>query len=212
MSKICFVNGSPRGKNSGSSYLIERTVAFLNDKKTEAVIIYISDLLKSGEYQSAFESIAMMDRIVFAFPLYQDSPPGIMLDFLGKLEAYLLTDNENRKRDSLPQVYAIVNSGFIESRNNRHALKILAHFCRRAGLNWQYGLGIGAGEFMKKQDNLLYLWMKQPVIKALSALCNELENPSRHPQDNVFVSPGMPAFIYNFAANKEWRNRMECKK
>lgn len=208
MKKICFINGSPRGRKSGSKYLADRVIELLDKDKTEASVSYISELLKVDNFRNLFDSMLAVDSVVFIFPLYQDCIPASMLDFLTKLEAYIQENKGMIKIRELPRVYAIVNSGFIESKNNQYALQIMQHFCNRTGLNWRFGLGIGAGEFMKKQDNPMYLWMKQPVLKALSILKSEIENPTQQPLKNIFVNPRMPSLIYNSVANGEWRDHI----
>ena len=58
---------------------------------------------------------------------------------LHQLEEYLVT---NKKEIT---VYAVVNCGFYEGRQNSLAIAMMENWCHRAGLRWGQGLGIGAG-------------------------------------------------------------------
>ncbi|HAW69762.1 MAG TPA: hypothetical protein DHD79_09105, partial [Firmicutes bacterium] len=82
--------------------------------------------------------LAACDTLVFAFPLYVDGIPSHLLSCLSQMEGYLkpLASKEMR-------VYAIVNCGFYEGRQNQHALDMMQNWCAKTRLIWGHGLGIG---------------------------------------------------------------------
>ena len=45
-------------------------------------------------------------------------------------------------------VYTVVNCGYYEARQNAPALEIMKNWCRKCGLIWGIGVGVGGGSMM----------------------------------------------------------------
>lgn len=72
--------------------------------------------------------------------MYVDGIPSHVLEFLQEAEEFCL------KNGCHFFVYAISNNGFIEGIHNKSHLKMYECWCRRAGLTWGGGIGVGGGE------------------------------------------------------------------
>jgi hypothetical protein len=128
-----------------------------------------------------------------------------MLDFMIRFEAYRLEHREDAGAGT-PRVYAIVNNGFIEGAQNRHALRILEHFANAAGLQWRFGVGIGGGEFMRqtKDEIPLKSKIKRKLLEALSQLQSDLETQEVACRKNIFFTPGIPQSFFMLAGDIGW--------
>lgn len=76
--------------------------------------------------------------IVFVFPLYVDSVPVTLLNFLKAME-----DNALLKK---PTISVVINCGFIEPYQNDIAVKMLQLFARKNGYPYGSTFKIGSGE------------------------------------------------------------------
>jgi len=103
-------------------------------------------------------------------------------------------------------VYAIVNNGFYEGRQNVTALDMMRNFCDRAGLAWGQGVGVGAGG-MAGAAPVGHGPMKN-LGSALDLLAeNILGNNSA--EDYIF-EPNFPRFLYKASAHVGWK--MQARK
>ena len=131
------IDGSPKVSKSNSEYFLNILSDFIESKD---IVKY--KLSKKVDYEDIIKEINTIDTLVFAFPLYVDSLPSHVLEFLIMLE-------ENFK-DNLKgvNVYVIANCGFYEGKQNKIALNIMKCWCKKMNIKWAQGIGIGAGEMM----------------------------------------------------------------
>ena len=129
--KIVLLNGSPRAPKSNS--------------KRYAAIFREHSPVTADYFEITRRNHAMlcskMDEytdVVLVFPLYADSLPVSLLDFLKSLEA---TRAEHR-----PTVSVMINCGFLEYEQNMVAVDMVRLFCRRNGYPVGSVLMIGGGE------------------------------------------------------------------
>lgn len=141
------------------------------------------------------------DVLLIAFPLYVDSLPMPLIRVLVELE------QEAKVVKPLPKVYAVCHCGFYESSQNETALRIIKNFCSRAGLDWQYGLGIGAGVFFGMTDDPSK-WPAKTVYDALQKLSADVLSNQGNQAENVFVTPSVPRFIYKAGGNFGWKAQL----
>lgn len=131
--KTLFINCSPKKNFSASSYFEGIQRLFVKGEK-------ITKKLRSKkDYEGIFEELKNAKNIVLCLPLYADGPPSHVLAFLEEAEKFFL------ENDLHPNLYCIVNNGFIEGRQNEPLMQVMENFCLRAGVNWCGGVGIGGG-------------------------------------------------------------------
>jgi multimeric flavodoxin WrbA len=202
MKKITIINGSPRGEQSGSQMFIKEIKKLLNTDELNISEICIKDKNIKGETEATFKEILSSDSLLFVFPLYVDCLPSILLDFMEKLEEYVKINKEGH----CPKVYAVVNCGFLEGKQNINAIHIVENFANRIGFKWRFGIGIGAGEFMKSTENNIPMQskLKVKIYNALVELAEDIKSDKNEIRSNLFVSPSIPRFLFLLSGNQFW--------
>lgn len=202
--KIMMIDGSPKVSKSNSEYFLNILSDFIESKD---IVKY--KLSKKVDYEDIIKEINTIDTLVFVFPLYVDSLPSHVLEFLIMLE-------ENFK-DNLKgvNVYVIANCGFYEGKQNKIALNIMKCWCKKMNIKWAQGIGIGAGEMMGGLRNVPM--GKGPNTNLGLALDNLAKNINENKSgDDIFTTPSMfPRFAFRLAANRFWiskANRNGLKK
>lgn len=209
MNKIYMINGSPKGKkDNNSQYFIDELSNLLN--KDNIQIKQASTLRCSREeiYPQLMES----EAIIFVSPLYVDSLPSSLLNFIVGLESYI--KQAELPNNTFPKIYAIFNCGFFEGHQNKIALDIVKNFCNKIGFTWRFGIGVGAGEFMggTKVNISLRSKVKQDTFNALIELKNDIESNNTTLKNNIFTSPKMPRFLFQLAGNIGWIQQAKVNK
>lgn len=106
--KLAIINGSPRNKKSNSKLLIDEFLkGFYTVDKEVADVYYLADLKKTDKAVDGFRE---NDTIIIIFPLYTDSMPGIVKEFIERI--FFETGAEGKK------IGFIVQSGFPESKHS----------------------------------------------------------------------------------------------
>lgn len=194
MSRVAIINGSPKAKDSASGMLIEKLQGFLDGKPD----VYRAARLMLENSAETLADMVSADALIIVFPLYVDSLPAPLIEVLERLE---------RAAKSAPAppptVYGICNCGFFEAGHTDIALQILRNFARRAGFNWGYGIGIGAGGFSAARCG--QTGPAAALFSALGRLGESLSHPHAVEQENVFVTPGIPRVLYLLGAHMGWR-------
>lgn len=219
MNKVCFVNGSPRGKNSASKRLIDKVVEMLDKQATQVHEICVMESLKHNTAEKDFALMRTMNSIIFVFPLYIDAIPSSLLEYMYAFDEYL-TSHPQTTECLPPRVYSIINNGFLEGTQNINALQIMAHYAKRIGYMWRFGIGIGAGEYIKQNMDAITMnnGLNRNIFNALVKLATELESQEIIQHSNIMTNPSMPKFLYMFLANRYWTGQSKssrkslCKK
>ena len=131
--KTVFINCSPKKHFCASSYFLFLQRLFTGGKKVSVKLCTPSD------YDRILKEIKDAQAVVFGLPLYVDGVPSHVLSFLEKMEVFCKENNLHLS------VYCIANNGFIEGKQNEPLMQNFEHFCRRAGLSFCGGVGIGGG-------------------------------------------------------------------
>ena len=131
MGKILILNGSPRAPRSNS-----QAYADLFSKASRQETAYFN-ITKTNHLELCQRMEGFSD-LLFVFPLYADSLPVTLLNFLKTLEA-----NPPKHK---PTVSVLINCGFLEPEQNDVAVKILELYCRENGYPFGSVLKIGGGE------------------------------------------------------------------
>ena len=135
MGKLIIINGSPRAKKSNSRKYAEVFKLHYEGEILEYDVI-------SKKHKSLCEKIEAYSNILFIFPLYVDSIPAVLMDFLKVLEQY--------KIDNKPTINVLINCGFIEPEQNFVAVEIIKLFSKQNGYPFGSVLCIGGGEAIKE--------------------------------------------------------------
>jgi multimeric flavodoxin WrbA len=194
MMKIAMINGSPKGKNGTSGRIIETLCNRLSDIPQHVV--------RELAEQNAAEIVSTIrdsDAIIFVFPLYVDAIPSGLVRFLDEEQNAIALAAPNAK------VYAVVNNGFYDARQNAIAIDMVEIFCERSGLVWGQGLGSCGGMIGETPS-----WDRFPLKKlgmALDALAKNIRNLDG--AENCFVDPSIPRFLYMLAGNFFMKREMK---
>lgn len=162
MGKILILNGSPRAPRSNSKRYAALFCAVC-PAETETCSI------SKGNHLDLCRKLEDCSDLLLVFPLYADSIPVTLLNFLKTLE-------ENPPRHK-PTVSVLINCGFLEPAQNDVALRILRCFCRQCGYPFGSCLKIGSGEAILDTPfrGLVRRKLKQLAAAILSAQPRQLQ-------------------------------------
>ena len=131
MEKLIILNGSPRAPRSNSKQYAA-LFAEHYPVKTEYCEI------RRNNHLQLCEAVDTATKLLFVFPLYVDSLPVTLLNFLKTLEQH-----PPRQK---PIVSVLVNCGFLEPRQNDVAVEMMRLFCSENGYPFGSVLKVGSGE------------------------------------------------------------------
>lgn len=195
--KIVGINGSPKYSGSSSEIILKELEALLTGHEYLGISVRKPEITEEMKTQ-----ILDCDILVFAFPLYVDSIPSQMTAALQQMES-ILRDAQTDK-----MVYAVVNCGFYEGRQNHIALKIMKCWCQKAGLSWGQGLGIGGGGMIPMFTHIPEgKGIKKDFSETLKELAENITRGGR--AEDRFISPGIPRIMYKLAGQMGWRKQIK---
>lgn len=142
MDKVLILNASPRAPRSNSKEYAKLFSKFYHGK-TEYLDI------KRTNHAALIEKLSDFSDLLFVFPLYADSIPVTLLNFLKDLEQV----TPARK----PTISVLINCGFIEPQQNDIAVKMMRLFCRKNGYPFGSVLKVGSGEAILSTPFLVFL-------------------------------------------------------
>lgn len=125
------INGSPRAPKSNS-----RQYAGIFARHSKEQTDYFS-ITKTNHHELCRKMEDYTD-VLLVFPLYADSLPVTLLNFLKSLES----NPPERK----PVISVLVNCGFLEYSQNDTAVKMIKFFCKQNGYATGSVLMLGSGE------------------------------------------------------------------
>lgn len=200
MMKIALINGSPKNMESASGCLLQELKKFLGDDKEIAEYSFRKPQLNEEE----MEQVAESNVLVFAFPLYVDGIPSHLLSCIMQLESFLSTIKE---KDIV--VYTLVNCGFFEGHQTALAIEMMKNWCKKAGLRWGQGIGMGAGGMLQSVKNVPAGYgPKKDLGEALSKLVKNISE--RSSGEDIFITANFPRFLYKLAAEMGWRKSVKA--
>lgn len=110
--KLTVINGSPRGSNSNTRFLLDPFIqGFQSSSGRQAKI---TDLVKTLSARTLAGLLAETDRLILAFPLYTDAMPGLVKKFIEDLYSLSL-----KTVIRFPPMGFIIHSGFPEAAHSR---------------------------------------------------------------------------------------------
>lgn len=180
MGKIMILNGSPRAPKSNSKQYSEIFSRYS---------IHLCDYFNISRSNHA-ELISKMKNytdVLLVFPLYADSLPVGMLNFLKSLE--------NNPPSRKPVISILINCGFLEYEQNDVAIRMLKYFCRKNEYSIGSILMLGSGEA------ILATPFKYVAVKAIKRLALSVDK-----QDYREIKATMPLskWLFKLAAEVYW--------
>lgn len=194
---IAMIDGSPKFKKSASGELLRELKTCFGEGTSFEDLPFHTPRIS----EEVIHRLNEFDALVFAYPLYVDGIPSHLLENLERIQQVGLA-NKNIA------VYGVVNSGFYEGKQNANAIAVLQNWCRRTGLFWGMGVGIGGGGALASMGSVpLGKGPKKSIGLAFSSLAKNVENKSGG--DNIYVSLDFPRFLYKLAAQMGWRQMIK---
>jgi len=186
---ITAINGSPRLEKSVSELIINKIAKIYG----EPIKTYYSMKITNGETSlDVITEILHSDILLIIFPLYVDSMPSHLIELLLRLEAEAATSTDK------PRIFTVVNCGFYEAVHTELVVDMLRHFANRSGFPWGYGIGIGGGGMLASMGENMQKGPLSNIYSKLCDLCNSFNDDRT--KENVFISPGIPRFMYKTIA------------
>lgn len=143
--KTVFINGSPKKKLSVSQYLIFLQSMSVKGEKVK------EHLRNRSDHERILNTLKDADAVVFCLPLYVDGVPAHVLSFMKEMEAFY------KENEMHLNVYVISNGGFIEGKQNEPLMQVFENFCKRSGINWCGGIGIGGGVMLNVMRIMIFV-------------------------------------------------------
>lgn len=180
MGKVMILNGSPRAPKSNSKKYSE---IFMKYSRLQCDYFNIT---KTNHLKLIAEMEKYSD-VIIVFPLYADSLPVGLLNFLKNLEA-----NFPKNR---PVISILINCGFLEYEQNCVAVSMIRYFCRHNNLPIGSVLMLGSGEAILDTP---FRYIAVRAIKRLSESVNK-----RNYKDLTATMP-LPKWLFKMAARSYW--------
>lgn len=190
--RMGFIVGSPKPQKSASLFLLKEIEKKLDNKFQ--LFWFESKKQLTGEQE---KDLFDCDVLVLSFPLYVDGVPSHLLEWLQQVE------KKAKKQDKKITVYAIVNCGFYEAKQNHLALRIIEKWCEKSGFGWGQGLQVGAGGMV-----MVAPAGKGPsknLGKAIEKFCLNICN--KKTGETLLVHPNFPRKLYITAAHFGWKKQ-----
>ena len=182
------ISGSPKPVNSNSLYFLKNISKNIEDFKIFE--------LKKDKYSEIIESIQKSSVIVFALPLYVDSPTSITLSFYD----YIIDNNINLDNK---KIYAILNCGFREGEQNITAVNIIKNWCKKIGGKYSGSIMIGAGEIVGKKK---YKFISHTALKKINCFSNCIRLKQKS-GDVITTMNFINNKVYCYLANLSWTKK-----
>lgn len=202
--KTLLLVGSPRKSQSTSLCLGTYLCSRLNQEAIRTKTVQLYGRPKGEEAERLlFSTIAEVDLVVLAFPLYIDTLPAPVIDFLERLSSHRKTHPDTKA----PHLVALVNCGFPEASQMDNVLALLSQFCKEAGFVWGGGMALGGRHGLG--DKPLAKWGSSTLaIRAALDLASEaLSHGQAIPQQAVelLAKPQYPSALFRFGAQFFWK-------
>ena len=180
MGKVMILNGSPRATKSNSKKYSE---IFMKYSRLQCDYFNIT---KSNHLKLIAEMENYSD-VIIVFPLYADSLPVGLLNFLKNLE--------NNLPAQRPVISILINCGFLEYEQNSVAVSMIIYFCRRNNFPIGSALMLGSGEAILETP---FRYIAVRAIKRLS------ESVNKGNYKDISATMPLPKWLFKMAARSYW--------
>lgn len=185
--KIIALNGSPKKQDSCSGRLLEGLKAYLHGESG-------FEICSLAEVDTV-EKFRDCGAMVIAFPLYVDGIPSNLLAWMKQMEPAMASLSEK------PMLYCILNAGFFEPLQNRHAVEIMKNWCSACGMSFGGAVACGAGGMINAAP--VGKGPNTNLGKAFEALAGHIKNGQAF--ETLYVKPNFPRFLYITFAHVGWK-------
>jgi hypothetical protein len=133
--RLTLFNGSPRGKAGNTAILLKHFITgFMAAKDNSYEVMYLTQV---KDHPAFAEKFRKAQAAIIAFPLYADSMPAIVKDFIETLGPAVAKRSDGKKNTAtLPALGFIVQSGFPEAVHSRYVEKYCEKLARRLGTKY----------------------------------------------------------------------------
>lgn len=180
MGKIMILNGSPRAHKSNSKKYSE---IFMKYSRVQCDYFNIT---KSNHLKLIAEMEKYSD-VIIVFPLYADSLPVGLLNFLKNLE--------NNLPAQRPVISILINCGFLEHEQNCVAVSMIRYFCKHNNFPIGSTLMLGSGEAILETP---FRYIAVRAIKRLS------ESVNKENYKDISATMPLPKWLFKMAARSYW--------
>ena len=185
-SGVLIVNCSLRGERSNTGVFLKRLQEYMG---VSADVISLSP---GTEPDKAAEAVGRAETVVFGAPLYVDGLPAPALHLMERIKA------SGAGRGC--RLYAVVNNGLYESRQNVNMLRMIKAFCAENGLSYRGAAAIGAGELVGTLMRRGGLWPTRNAARCLAGLAKAIEAGDK--TGDLYADPFLfPRRLYILIAN-----------
>lgn len=189
---VCIINGNPRKEKSNSRIIIDYMSSMLEGNN-----IKVHGIFNTGiSLEKIKKDIDKCHALILVFPLYVDSIPSQMLEFMMELE----------KRGVINKnivVYCAVNNGFYEGAQNRIAIEQVRNWSRKIQVQWGQGIGIGSGEILPHLKKVpLGSGPLRNLGKVLEKFTENIKLTRKG--EDIYINPNYPRFLWKIQASLSW--------
>ena len=191
-SGILLINCSLRGSRSNTAVFLERLEKCLGTQLDAVSLSVEADLEKIAE------AAAQAKTLVLGAPLYVDGLPSSALRLMEEIKKHGC--------GGYPRLYALVNNGLYESRQNVNMLGMIKDFCADCGFVYSGALAIGAGEAvgMLMKGRKRSLWPARNAVSGIEQLADAIMNDAE--AGDIYADPYLfPRRLYILIASVNWQ-------
>ena len=181
MSSLLLLNGSPRGPRSNSMRMMSHIVAGWTAAGGAAPEVL--HLARRADFARAVEAYAEAELVLLGMPLYTDSMPGLVAEYIEALAPRV-------GRADNPRIGFLVQSGFDEALHSRGLERYLAKLAVRLGGGYAGTIVRGGGEALQVMPDEAF---RKPIA-LLNALGEQLEREGQFAQETLAAFAGRARF------------------
>ena len=189
-SGIVMINCSLRGEGSNTGVFLKKLQEHMQSRAE------ILSLSPGKGMDSIAEAVSRAKTVVLGAPLYVDGLPASALRLFEELKASGAGHG--------CELYALVNNGLYESRQNVNMLGAIKDFCAENGIRYKGAAAIGAGELIGTLMRTGSLWPVRNAEQCLKRLAEDIEE-GRDAGDNYADPFLFPRGLYIRIANANWQ-------
>ncbi len=191
-SGILLINGSVRKERSNTAVFLNRLLERLGPDAKAVSLSLNTDL------NAVADIVKTAKTVVLGLPLYVDGIPASAIRLMEVLK------KENAGEGC--RLYAVVNNGLYESRQNVNLLSMVRDYCRDAGFLYCGAAAIGAGEAVGTimRSKMKSLWPARNAERSLARLSKAVSSGLE--AGETYADPFLfPRFLYILIANANWK-------